>query len=97
MNRDEFLVALQNEASTFTSAVATADGEWIIKGFIDIYKRIYTISVDTKVISKVLELLLLPAFAKLLISLASSWNWLLSRIFILTSRLSLKRQELNLQ
>ena len=64
MNKDEFLAALQDEAATFTSAVATEDGEWIIKGFIDIYKRIYTISVDTKVISKVLELLLFPAFVK---------------------------------
>ena len=62
MNNDEFLMALQSEAATFNAAIATTDGDWIIKGFIDIYKRIYTISVDTKVISKVLELLLFPAF-----------------------------------
>lgn len=55
-------MALQSEAATFNAAIATTDGDWIIKGFIDIYKRIYTISVDTKVISKVLELLLFPAF-----------------------------------
>jgi len=62
VNNDEFLMALQSEAATFNAAIATTDGDWIIKGFIDIYKRIYTISVDTKVISKVLELLLFPAF-----------------------------------
>lgn len=63
MNSEIFLKLLQDEAATFTHAVATDDGEWIIKGFIDVYKRIYTISVDTKVVSKVLELLLFPAFA----------------------------------
>jgi len=45
-------------------AVATNEGEWIIKGFIDVYRRIYTISVDTKIVSKVLELLLFPMFVK---------------------------------
>lgn len=57
---DAFLAALQDETTNFTNAVATEDGDWIIKGFIDVYRRIYTISVDTKVISKVLELLLIP-------------------------------------
>ncbi len=32
------------------------------QGFIDVYRRIYTISVDTKIVSKVLELLLFPMF-----------------------------------
>jgi len=64
MNNDDFLQALQSEATTFSKAVATDDGEWIIKGFIDIYQHIYTISVDTKVVSKVLEILLLPAFTR---------------------------------
>jgi hypothetical protein len=47
--------------------VATQKGDWVVKGFIDIAKNIYTISVDTKVISKILELLLFPVileFAK---------------------------------
>ena len=58
------LKALQAEAQTFTQAVATESGEWIVKGFIDIYRRVYTLSVDTKVVSKVLELLLTPAFVR---------------------------------
>lgn len=53
---------LQSHAETFAKAVATNEGEWIIKGFIDVYQRIYTISVDTKIISKVMELLLFPMF-----------------------------------
>src|SRR5689334_14051821 len=60
MTHDTFLTALQEEARTFTEAIATEKGDWIIKGFIDIFQHIYTISVDTKVVSKVLELLLIP-------------------------------------
>lgn len=62
MTCEEFLKALQAQAATFGKAVATNEGEWIIKGFIDVYRRIYSISVDTKIVSKVLELLLFPMF-----------------------------------
>jgi hypothetical protein len=64
MTSDEFLHALQAHAASFAKAVATNEGEWIIKGFIDVYRRIYTISVDTKIVSKVLELLLFPMFVE---------------------------------
>lgn len=60
MNPGQFLKHLQFHAESFAAAVATNEGDWIIKGFIDVYRRIYTISVDTKIISKVLELLLFP-------------------------------------
>jgi restriction endonuclease EcoRV len=59
-----FLKRLQAHAASFAKAVATKEGEWIIKGFIDIYRRVYTISVDTKIVSKVLELLLFPMFVE---------------------------------
>jgi hypothetical protein len=61
---DTFLKRLQAHAASFAKAVATKEGEWIIKGFIDIYRRVYTISVDTKIVSKVLELLLFPMFVE---------------------------------
>lgn len=64
MTANEFLKNLQTHAATFGSAVATNEGDWIIKGFIDVYQRIYTISVDTKIVSKVLELLLFPMFVE---------------------------------
>lgn len=64
MTREQFLEKLQTHAATFGKAVATNEGEWIIKGFIDVYRRIYTISVDTKIVSKVLELLLFPMFVE---------------------------------
>lgn len=35
-------------------------GQWTVKGFIDIYKNIYTISSDTKIVSKILEIHLFP-------------------------------------
>jgi len=40
--------------------IQDSDGNWTVKGFIDIFKNIYTISLDTKVISKVLEIMLFP-------------------------------------
>jgi len=48
----------------FNSVVATPTGDWVIKGFIDIARNIYTISGDTKVISKIMELLLFPELAR---------------------------------
>ncbi len=57
------------------------DNEWTIRGFIDIFKNVYTISSDTKVISKILELHLFPyflSFAKDIgykIELAEYQNW----------------------
>lgn len=47
-----------------TERVATDDGSWTVKGFIDVYQRVYTISLDTKVLSKVLELLLWPVLQR---------------------------------
>jgi len=61
---NDFLARLQAHTTSFAKAVATDEGEWIIKGFIDVYRRIYTISVDTKLTSKVLELLLFPMFVE---------------------------------
>jgi len=55
-----FRAKLVKHVDLFNSAVATKDGDWVVKGFIDIAKNIYTISVDTKVVSKIMELLLFP-------------------------------------
>lgn len=56
------LTTLQEEVEGFNKIIATDKGDWIIKGFIDIYKNIYTITIDTKVVSKVMEILLIPEF-----------------------------------
>ena len=64
MDKNDFLKKLQSTLSSFESAVSTDEKEWIIKGFIDVYKNVYTISLDTKIISKVMELLLFPLMQK---------------------------------
>jgi hypothetical protein len=64
MDREQFIAALRAEVSEYNSVIATDKGDWIVKGFIDIYRNIYTISVDTKVVSKVIEILLIPQFEK---------------------------------
>ncbi|OJU40184.1 MAG: hypothetical protein BGN96_02810, partial [Bacteroidales bacterium 45-6] len=38
----------------------TENGDWSVKGFIDVYKNIYTISSDTKIVSKILEVHIFP-------------------------------------
>lgn len=66
MNKDkikaDFLLKLQNFAKTLKTYVSTPDNQWTIKGFIDIFENIYTISTDTKIISKILEIHLFSKF-----------------------------------
>ncbi|CUS06149.1 Restriction endonuclease EcoRV [Candidatus Promineifilum breve] len=64
MNKHEFLQRLQVEMDSFNRAVSTAQGDWVVKGFIDVARNIYTISTDTKVVSKVMELLLFPELVR---------------------------------
>jgi len=40
--------------------VSTEDSQWTIKGFIDVFRNIYTVSADTKIVSKILEIHLFP-------------------------------------
>ena len=49
----EFVAGLQGH-------ISTQDGQWTIKGFIDVFKTVYTISSDTKIVSKILEIHLFP-------------------------------------
>lgn len=56
-----FSTQLKEFATTLREFIAIGD-EWTIRGFIDIFKNIYTISSDTKIVSKVLELHLFPHF-----------------------------------
>lgn len=63
MKAEEFKQIISSYFKDFQKSLATEDGDWIIKGFIDVYKNIYTISVDTKVISKIIELMLFPVIS----------------------------------
>lgn len=67
MTTEKFQEQLNSFENHFRNALVTATGDWVIKGFIDVHQNIYTISVDTKVISKIIELMLFPVivdFAK---------------------------------
>ena len=55
-----FLEALRSLIKDIGSGIITENGQWTVKGFIDVYRSIYTISSDTKVVSKILEIHLLP-------------------------------------
>ena len=59
--KSKFSMLLGDFASSLKEHI-TINDKWTIKGFIDIYKNIYPISTDTKVISKLLELHLFPHF-----------------------------------
>ena len=59
-SKEKFADLLEHFVRSLSSYVATEDGQWTIKGFIDIYKNIYTISSDTKIVSKILELHIFP-------------------------------------
>lgn len=79
--KSEFKKELDQFADRLEKYVSTESGDWAIKGFIDIHKNIYTISADTKIISKILEIHIFPqilAFAESInykIILAEKQNW----------------------
>ena len=60
MTKETFLQLLTEEAKTYKSFLETESHDWIVKGFIDVDKNIYTISHDTKVVSKIIEIILIP-------------------------------------
>lgn len=79
--KTDFKAELDKFADKLKKYVSTGNGEWTVKGFIDIYKNIYTISSDTKIVSKILEIHIFPqilAFAESIgykIILAEKQNW----------------------
>ncbi len=78
---EKFEKALNGFVEELKKFISTDTGEWTIKGFIDIYKNIYTISSDTKIVSKILEIHIFPEilrFAEKIgykIILAEHQNW----------------------
>lgn len=58
--KEEFEAQLKEFTTQLQSYISTDDGQWTIKGFIDVFKNIFTISSDTKIVSKILEIHLFP-------------------------------------
>jgi len=83
--KEKYRITFENALNKFVEKlkeyVSTETGEWTIKGFIDIYKNIYTISSDTKIVSKILEIHIFPEIIRFAeefgykIILAEHQNW----------------------
>jgi len=58
--RAKFRASLKAFVANLTKHVSTEDDQWAVKGFIDVYRNVYTISADTKIVSKILEIHLFP-------------------------------------
>lgn len=59
-HKSRFKKKLDDFANRLEKYVSTENGDWTVKGFIDVFKNIYTISADTKIISKILEIHIFP-------------------------------------
>ena len=62
--KKEFEIKLRAFVDKIIDQVSTDDGQWAVKGFIDIFRNIYTISSDTKIVSKILEIHIFPQILK---------------------------------
>lgn len=60
MTSDEFLHLLTDEVGGYKDFLETEHNKWIVKGFIDVDKNVYPMTKDTKVVSKIMEILLIP-------------------------------------
>jgi len=58
--KEEFESQLKEFVEGLHEHISTKDGQWTVKGFIDVFQNIYTISSDTKIVSKILEIHLFP-------------------------------------
>lgn len=74
---DNFRERLLEYLNQYLSDIQDSDGNWTVKGFVDIFKNVYTISLDTKVISKVLEIMLFPKIQQFAIE--NNFDLILSR------------------
>ena len=92
----EFQEQLQNFAKTLREHVSTPDNQWTIKGFIDVFENIYTISADTKIVSKILEIHLFSKFLEFAnqygyeLILAEKQNWYPDLSFVFKENTSIK-------
>jgi hypothetical protein len=79
--KESFLAKLKVFANTLNDYVTTPDNQWTIKGFIDVFENIYSISNDTKIVSKILEIQLFSKFVEFAqqndfrLVLAEKQNW----------------------
>lgn len=94
--KDAFASALTDFVRGLGEHVSAEDGQWTVKGFIDIFKTIYTISSDTKIVSKILEIHLFPKILQFAqnngysVVLAEHQNWYPDLSFVKQSNPTVK-------
>ena len=77
----EFIRKLRDFVEELNNYTQTEDGHWSVKGFIDVFKNVYTVSRDTKIVSKIIEIHSFPMILKFArrnsyqIVLAEHQNW----------------------
>ena len=60
LSKPEFESELKKLMADLADYASLDNGQWTVKGFIDTFRNIYTISSDTKIVSKILEIHLFP-------------------------------------
>lgn len=55
-----FRTRLETFVQTLNPYTCSKDKQWTVKGFIDVFRNVYTISGDTKIVSKILEIHIFP-------------------------------------
>lgn len=96
MDKQEFQEILSEEVKSYKALLETKDNEWIVKGFIDVNKNVYAITNDTKVVSKIIEIILIPQlefFAKrhgLAMEFPSAQNFILTSLLGMKTEISLR-------
>ncbi|MCL2785523.1 MAG: EcoRV family type II restriction endonuclease [Propionibacteriaceae bacterium] len=63
-SRETFETALRRFVESLASHTEQPNGQWTVKGFIDAFRNVYTISSDTKIVSKILEIHIFPLMLK---------------------------------
>lgn len=94
--KEEFIIKLSEFVKELEEYSLTDDKQWSVKGFIDIYKNLYTISSDTKIISKIIEIHIFPKILQFAeensykVVLAEHQNWYPDISFVHSSNPSIK-------
>lgn len=70
-HKSTFITQLKAFTEELQAYTTSDNGQWTIKGFIDALQNVYTISSDTKIVSKILEIHLFPKF----VEFANKYNY----------------------
>ena len=95
LTKQDFLQELKIFVERLSEKISTND-EWTMRGVIDIFRKIYPLPPDTKVVSKILELHLFPYFLTFAekinfnLELAEHQNWYPDLTFISKENSKLK-------